>query len=116
MKNSAATAVSLSVPASACAQIGIAQVWQAIQIKRIASPAPALAGVEHFTGPVRIDPLSRQTAVRQSHPVPGTRLRKLSYLGKFGSGMFQLPGIGGYNSSRPSFSSTPRPGFWGTSM
>ena len=38
------------------------------------------------------------------------------YRGKFGSGMFQLPGIGGYSSSRPSLSSTPRPGFWGTSM
>lgn len=57
MKNFAATVVSLSVLASASAQIGIAQSSQAIQIKRIASPTPPPGPVEHFTGSVRIDPL-----------------------------------------------------------
>lgn len=57
MMKFAATVVSLSVLASACAEIGIAQSSQTIQIKRLASPTPALGPVEHFTGSVRIDPL-----------------------------------------------------------
>jgi 4-carboxymuconolactone decarboxylase len=57
MKTFAATAVSFSVLASACAPTGIAQDAQAVQVKRLASPAPALGPLEHFTGSVRVDPL-----------------------------------------------------------
>ena len=78
MKKFAATVVSLSVLASAGAQIGITQDSQAIQIKRIAPPAPALGPLEHFTGPVRIEPLfdandlSRTSSTRVTF-APGAR-------------------------------------------
>lgn len=61
MKNLIVAAVSLSLIASALAQVGSAQDAQAIKIMRNGSQQSRSGAAEYFTGSVRIDPLFEAT-------------------------------------------------------
>jgi len=80
------------------------------------SPPRGLQRGDRRRRTVRLALSARRAYHSGLHPPTDTPKTIQSYRGKFGSGMFQLPGMGAYSSSRPSLSSTPRPGFWGTSM